>query len=1055
MIILSKLQKPQIKTKTLRRERLLALLSANLDKKVILLSAGAGYGKTTLLSQFLSETNIPYIYYHLEKDDAEPALFFSYLVAGIRKIEPEFGKRLERLRSVFNYPQRFTEIIVGTFINELVEHIHENLLITLEDYHALEPSEPLDQILNYLLVHQPQHLHLIITSRTIPSLPFDHLRVKNEIFELNTQHLRFTRDEIRELFEKTFGLSLKESEIAWLETHSEGWPTALRLISQSFERIDDIDYIKKIEEDYYQSKSTLFNYFTQEIYNKEPDELRQFLLDCSLFEWFTPELCDWVTKRKDSAKILSDLNAQNTFLFKIPGLGYRFHTLFRDFLQSKTKDINREKRIYRNAGDYFYKERELEQAVNFYLRAGEYSKSASTIEKIGNSLIEQGKSGIIYSFIEKVPNFIRNERPELLIHYAQSLIYSGRFDEARDNCLRAVRMLKKNLKRRKENADVLYKLGGISLNQGNFDAAKRWFKNALKVCPQSGYLTKASILNSLGSLFTAIGGKNLSEAQKYFAQAFEIANRHGYKELKASILNNWGTSEMKLGNLNQAYSKLSSMVATLRHHFSPGCGAGFYNASKVSLLLGYLKEARAILDLGQEICSGYNDEWSMAAVWRGNALLYEELGDLAKAKELISKALEIYEKLGILWLIINVRNEMAMIDITAGNLTEAERGLSIVWELKKNRVDAEAIPILLIEAKLRIAQTEYREARDILYEAQDGANKYNQVFHLFLIHLELSKVFHYQEENQRAITSLKETIAICHDRGYNYLLLKEFQKERWMLDCIKNEDIEKKYILSLIKKSGLDIHWCDVFFFGVPRILVDGCEIEDDVWKTLKAKKLFFYLLLHKNEKISQDSIIEALWRDSSPGAGKDSFRKAIQHIRETFTVIGVSTDDLIISSKGLYQISPQVSIWIDIDDFQNFIIQARNLKDQDKKLESCLERAISIYKNGFAVGWYDDWIEDVRNHYANLYEECLGMMASFYFRNKRFKEAALWYKMLILLNFYEEEYHRKLMTVWAKLGRYKNIKEDFEMLEKALGKELGTQPQEETVRLYKELVKI
>jgi LuxR family maltose regulon positive regulatory protein len=153
IILLNKLQPPDMKAKTLRRRRLLNMIARNLDKKVTLLCAGAGYGKTTLLSHFFTGENLPFVYYHLEKTDAEPAVFFSYLIAGMKRLIPAFGEKVEGLRHLYNSPQHYLEIIVGTFINEIVENVREDVYIVLEDYHALHPSGQVDRILDYLFNH--------------------------------------------------------------------------------------------------------------------------------------------------------------------------------------------------------------------------------------------------------------------------------------------------------------------------------------------------------------------------------------------------------------------------------------------------------------------------------------------------------------------------------------------------------------------------------------------------------------------------------------------------------------------------------------------------------------------------------------------------------------------------------------------------------------------------------------------------------------------------------------------------------------------------------------
>lgn len=1058
IILLSKLQTPQVKTKTLFRKRLIDLLSENLNKKVILLCAGAGYGKTTLLSQFILSKDIPYVYYHLEKSDADPVVFFSYLIEGIRKVEPKIGKKTESLSHFFNYPQRYLEIIVGTFINEIIQTIKHDIYIILEDYHTLYPSEQIDKILTYLLNHLPQHLHLIISSRVSPPISMSQLRARDEIFELQTEHLRFTKEEIRNLFGSLYSIFLKESEFDWIEEHSEGWPTSLRLMLQSTNYVagkKPSGYIRKILASYYKSQSNVFNYFAQEIYNQESKKIRQFLMDCSILEWLTPELCDAITKQKHSSNILADLTDRNAFLFRIPDMGYRFHNLFRDFLRSKIIDINRRKRLYRRAGDFCFKNNRLEDAANFYLQAEAYQKAVSVIENIGFDLIWQGRSAFLCSYIEKIPKSILLQQPSLLMNYAESLDYVSRFDEAKSNCQRAIKMFRVKPRARKQYADALYKLGDILVNQDKLKSAKKWFEKALHVCPKSARLRRASILNYIGFLYNIAGGKrNFAEATKYFHKALKIAHNNGYKDLEASILNNWAHNEFMLGNLNEAHSKSIKTVDLLKTHFSPGCGSGIYNAAKYSLFLGNKKEVRAVLDSGIKTCSMYNDMWSIATIWQGYALFHQEFGDLGKAKQFIAKALEIYEKLGVVRLIISALNEMCKINIKAGELTDAERILSKTWVLKGNRNDLEAIPILLTEAKLRIKQNKFTEAEDTLVHALKLSQKFSQTLNLFFINIELSKVFYLQGKTENVLTALTNGIVISRTKGYDYLLMRELRQEKWMLPILVREGTEKKYIQSTIKTLKLDIHWIDVFLFGVPKIIVDDCEISDSAWKTVKSKKLFFYLLLHKEEKVSQDTLVEVLWRGVSHKSGRDSLRKALQYCRETIKSSVVNCGDLIRTSKGIYQLSPQVSIRLDTEEFEELIKQAKKLKEQNGKFDNYLKRAISIYKKGFAIGWYDSWVEDLRRFYQGLYEECLLMMADFHLSKKKYKDATVWYKKLISIDFYNEEHHRKLMMVYAALDKHKEITQNFNRLKKVLKKELNADLQQETTKLYKNLIR-
>lgn len=1056
LVILSKLQAPQIRTKILRRSRLVKSFSENLEKKLIFIYAGAGYGKTTLLSQFIAEKNIPNVYYHLEKSDAEPVEFFSYLIAGFRKLRPKFGKRLERLRKFFNYPQKYLTIIAGTFINEIIENIKGDFYIILEDYHSLGKSVQIDNFIEYFLEHLPSNLHLIITSRNAPSFSLARPRAKDEVFELTNNHLRFTRHEIRRFLKELYSLSLKLSDIKTIEEHSEGWPTSLRLMMQSsdyFEGIKSAGYVKKILDSFYQTQTNLFNYFAQEIYSKEPKEIKDFLLDCAVLEWLAPALCIAVTKHQNAGKVLSAIAKRNSFLIKMPNQSYRFHNLFRDFLRSKLTNIERERRILQGAAVFYTRQGRSEEAIKCYLQASNYVRTSALIIKTGDSFIEQGKSAVLCSYIEQIPVQQRRIRPGLHTLYAQALINTGRSDDASKALHAACRIFKEKRSKHIQYAKALYELGGLSLNAGKFSAAKSWFKRALAVCPKSPNITRAAILNSLGFVYTNIGGRSLNQATGFFNRALHVAQQKQYKELEASIYNNWAMNEMKAGYLNKAYSKLSRMVSFLGSHFSPHCGSGFFNAARLSLLLGYKDEAKAILDAGVKVCSAYNDMWSMAALWKGYAFYYQDLKEWDKARRYISKALEIYEKLGIVRLLTSALNEVCKINIATDELPEAEKNLAAIWWFKKSKDDAEALPLLITHAKLKHKQNRLEEAEDILSAALSTARRFKQIFNQFLIYIELSKVLYTMGQAEKLVSVLQKAVQLSRDKGYDYLMLNELKEQRWMLQVIKRQNIEKQYIHGLVSDQRFDIHWIEALFLGTPTLVINGRSMPDKAWKTENAKKLFFYLLLHKNKKLSSDHLVGVFWHRASCSTGRSNLRKTIQYVRESLGDMLGKEMDIVVSGKRSYSISPSVTIVLDLEEFERLIKQATSLSGDIEEQRALLQKALSLYKEGFAQGWYDTWVEERRDFYQGLYEECLLMMADSYFCQDKYRQAIVWYEKLISINIYNEQYHCKLMQTYAKLGKFKDIVRDYENLTKTLKKELGTKPQKETTDLYDRLV--
>ncbi len=1056
IILLNKLQLPEIKTRTLRRRRLLNIIARNLGKKVILLCAGAGYGKTTLLAHFFSENEIPVVYYHLERTDADPVVFFSYLIAGIRRHSPHFGNKIRRLQNLFNDPQRYTEIIAGTFLNEIVENVKEDIYIVLEDYHALQPSNQIDRIIDYVCNHMPANLHFIITSRAKLDISFLSMVTRDEYSELGIDHLKFTKDEIRRLFKRVYSISLKRKDLEWVEKYSEGWPVSLRLMLQSTNYLEGIrasDHTRMVMSTYLQSQASLFNYFAQEIFYQEKPRVRNFLLDCSVFEWLSAGLCAAVTGRKNAARLLSDLTKRNAFIVSIPEHGYHFHNLFRDFLLSKMTDMTRRRRLYIRAADYLAQKNKNDECLQYYAKANAYKKMIRVIDRIGAEFIAQGRSAALSSYIEGIPGRFRDQDPNLLLIYAQTLILAGSLEIARLNCLKAYRILRQKPGARRKHADILYALGGIYNTLGKRRSAMRYYKRALYFCPRNASLTRAAILNSLGSLHNMIGGRHLTKAVTYFDEALTIAQKSGFKEIEASILNNWAWSEWKMGNLDEAYAKLSAVMPILQKHFSPGCGAGFYNAARYSIMLGYNEKAKEVLDLGLQTCTPFNDLWSLATIWHGYAALYLETGDLEKARQFIDKSLEVYQRLGVERLIEAAKTEMCRIQIAKGDYIDAEKNISSIWARKKVRDDADSIPVYLTQAELYMEQNRLRKAEEVLQTALRLSTRYGEVFQRFSAAIELARLHHLRQDSARAAEALRDALQIARHKGYEYVVLKVLKREEWMLHMVREEDIERDYVMGLVKRSRLAIHWIQANVFGVPSINIDDQPISDNVWKTVKAKKLLFYLLLRRGERISGDLLVEKLWPKASAGKGSDSLRKAVQHIREvTKSHLGRSAE-LVRLQKGVYDIAPSISIWLDTEEFEGLCADAAR-SSSDKAREQLCKRAIELYGEGIAAGWYDEWVEDLRPYYRGLYENCLHQLAGVYLHQAAYSDAESVTARLLKLNFLNERYHRLYMEILGKMGRYKEIENDFKEMVKRLKEELQGEPSKETKDLYRSLIR-
>ncbi|MEO0227279.1 MAG: hypothetical protein ABIL70_04435 [candidate division WOR-3 bacterium] len=962
-VLLSKLQLPQINQRVLYRGRLIELLKSNLDKQLILIIAGPGYGKTTLLVQFVHDTGINYVYYHLEKEDSDPAIFIPHLITGVRQIYPEFGEKTMALSNYFSRIDKFSYITLGTLTNEFVEHLTRDLYIILEDYHALKPPSQIDFILNYLFLHAPQKLHFIITSRGDISITTSVLKARDVVFEMRADSFRFTKDEIKALVTTLFSLKLKEDEIEWLNIHSEGWPAGLRLILQSLQLTREIEpssFITKLQADYPRISANIFDYFAQEVFQYEPKQIQEFLIDCSSAEYLNPNICTIITGMENSKEILADLARRNIFVYSLPDGNYRLHYLFRKFLANKVSDQKKRKELYQRIGDYWLGINK-DEAIKYYIQAEDFRKAGEVLQEYGKIMLAQGRGSALSSLIEELPESIYIKNPMLLKLYGQSLSYLGNYTKAKEYLLKAL----KKSRDRGFKADTEYTIAGVNLNEGDYKSARRRLFKTLKLCPQKQCLIKASALNSLGAIFNSLGGRYLSLAQRFFKRAMRIAEKRNLNELKASILNNWAMNLWKQGDLEGAYSRLSISIKLLKEHFTPGCGAGFYNAARAALLLGYVNQAEEILKSGFEICERFNDPWSLTSIWRGYGLLSLEREELDRAKEYIIKSLELSERLNVPWLIIVALIELCNIEISMGNYLETERCLERIAKIKKLKDDTESIPILLARGRLLVSQKKYEEAINNFLKAIEYAQKFHQIFELFLAKIELAIALFRRNELNNLKKSLKSLIKMSKKYGYGYALIKKFSTEPQLLRYLLKEGIESNYIHSILRKYRQNIHILEAHFFGTSELYVDGIKVKDEDWRLQKAKKLFFYILLNQKTKLNRDTLIERFWPNSGLKQGYDSLRKAVHYIRLTLSKYNI--DEPILVQGGYYQLSEKLNVFTDIEEFNEIV---NKIKSAETSIHIELPKLLKLYKSGFAPQWYDDWALEMARKYEYVIKE-------------------------------------------------------------------------------------
>ena len=332
-LLTTKLRSPRPRPDLVARPRLREVFDQDEGRRLTLVSAPAGFGKTTLLGEWLDdrwgdEKSVAWV--SLDESDNDPARFLAYLVRALQSVEERIGEGvLASLRSPALPPG---EAVVSALINELAR-VDQEIFIVLDDYHLIT-SEPVHEAVSFLIEHMPENAHLVISGRTDPPLPLARLRARDQMTEIRAADLRFTTEEATAFLGEAMGLALSAGDVAALEEITEGWVAALQLAALSMRDREDVS---GFVEAFSGSNRHVLDFLAEEVLGRQPEAVREFLLRTSVLESMSAPLCDALTSREDGQQMLERLERNNLFIVALDDerVWYRYHHLFADFLRSR------------------------------------------------------------------------------------------------------------------------------------------------------------------------------------------------------------------------------------------------------------------------------------------------------------------------------------------------------------------------------------------------------------------------------------------------------------------------------------------------------------------------------------------------------------------------------------------------------------------------------------------------------------------------------------------------------------------------------------------------
>ena len=550
-LLTTKLYQPRPRPELISRSRLAALLNQGLDRKLTLLSASAGYGKTTLLSDWIHQGEGPQLktrvaWFSLDEGDNDPARFLAYLTTALQGVEPGFGETILAMLTATQPPQ--PQVILTGLLNDLAG-IQQKTILVLDDYHRIY-AQPVHELLDFLLENLPPQVHLVIASRNDPPLRLARLRGRGEMVEIRTADLRFTSEEARDFLKQMTGIELSVSDLHALSSRTEGWVTGLQLAGLSLRGRDDpAGFILAFTG----SHRYVLDYLTEEVLELLDPGERNFLLHTALLEQFNAALCQTVTGIADCQAILERFEEANLFIVPLDEHRgwYRYHYLFADLLRQRVLREMPEAvvALHLGAANWYQTHGWPDSAIHHAQAANDYRLAAEIVEKNALALLKSGGTTRLLAWIDSIPRDEAGKHPWLGVYQAWGLVLSGRMTEVGPALARVqVEGLLEG------ETDIFGHIAAIqsygAAMQGDVGAAIELAQEALDRLDPENLTVRSVVAFVLGGM--QLFADDMAGAALRLAEASEMGLRDGNIHLGVSALSALGDLQVVQGRLGHA-----------------------------------------------------------------------------------------------------------------------------------------------------------------------------------------------------------------------------------------------------------------------------------------------------------------------------------------------------------------------------------------------------------------------------------------------------------------------------------------------------------------------
>ena len=818
-VLSTKLYIPPARANVIERPRLTKKLLSGVDRpsSFALLSGPAGFGKTTLLSNFVTRLKRPTAWVSLDEGDNDYSQFWTYLITACQSVLNGVGATALEL---FSPPQPLPDETVPTIlINDFVTH-PKSVVLVLDDYHEIK-NPSIHASLLFLLDHLPDNLYIVVSTRIDPPWPLARYRARNQLIEVRAQDLRFSVEEAAEFLNRTMNLDLSAENVAALEERTEGWIAGLQLAALSMQGREDVAAFVKA---FTGSHIYVAEYLVEEVLQRQSEGIQTFLLQTSLLKRMNAGLCEAVTGCQDGQVILQALHRENIFVIPLDNEGnwFRYHHLFADLLNARLRQSASAEEIAALqlcAADWYERNGFALEAVNSALAAEDFERAVELVKESTRDLIFTGQLNILGNWLEVFPKSTFDAHPDLVFYQFWIDILQNKADlsakaiQEKEDLLKSLPSSPENDRLKGELMAVICRAIALS---GRTLEGIRLGQDALTYLPADNLASRARVNSALATAHDLEGRAEIAES--LYQESFTQAIAAGEYRLAAHTLMVKGLIQIHYGHLHEAaktYQRIVDMVpadpirgdstSNVKSNkvFLPA-GQGYIGLGCIYLEWNDLDTAENYLQRGMDLCR----QGGLDGIFIGKvrmSRLRQARGDLAGALDEIQMSQQIPRADTF-----NLVTRQIQIALAEGNVDQAKRLAEPLIDMLSGAL-APKPPIVFLEiiqsiiARVYLANGEIEKALQVVGELNASTEPGGRLGRLIEVHL-LRALAYLKQSGGRlspnSIQSLERALELGEPQGYALLFLEEGPESIPLLNAVANgrstPDRVKKYARTLL-----------------------------------------------------------------------------------------------------------------------------------------------------------------------------------------------------------------------------------------------------------------